>query len=86
MKALIETRVATLRELYQHELMIIKLMNDICWQEKQEEEEKAVEKRLGELELKKDESYLQTVEFKKAAESYTKQYDHLMAEEKFGER
>jgi len=85
-KALIELRVSTLSELYQHELMIIKLMNDIVWYEKQKEEERALEKRIGELERLKTDATLNTQEFKHKAETFTRQYEQLQTEEKFGDR
>lgn len=86
LKKLIEERVNTLRELYEHELMIIKLMNDICWHEKQEEEEKAIEKRITQLDSKKTEAQKQTLEFKRECETFTRHYEHLMDKEKAGER
>lgn len=86
LRNLANKRVTVQREVYLHELMIVKLMNDLHSMEDHETREKAVNKRMHELSTLRSHSSQLLFDFKKELEACGRKLEVSQMEEKAMER
>lgn len=85
-KILAQSRIATHRVIYEHERMIIKLMNDLVQEEEEKEEDQMLRRRIGQLSQQLTTADALLLDFRKLTDVVAKELEILQAEEKSTER
>jgi len=85
-KEVLDKRVSVLQELYQHELMIIRIITDLGKREKQKEEGSAIQRRLILLRREKKIASARADDFLSKFDVMGQQYEELMNEERVADK